>query len=123
MSGEALLFSVGEELKSGQELTREEKVKICERWQRSGLSKVMYCKRNKLVFSTFCGWCSRFLPKMRTGQLCQVAVIEAVSKKNMEPPITIEVSLPNKISAKVSLHEHQVFNLIKGLVYAASTPR
>ncbi|OGV39293.1 MAG: hypothetical protein A3F46_07440 [Legionellales bacterium RIFCSPHIGHO2_12_FULL_42_9] len=123
MSEEACIASDEEVFKLKRGLPWEEKVKICERWKQSGLSKVMYCKRHSLVFSTFCSWCDRLWPKGASGQLCQVAVLDTMQKKNMAPPMTIEVSLPNQISAKVSLHEHQVLNLIKELVYAASTPR
>ncbi len=123
MSGGVLIASDGEAFKSRHGLTWEEKVKICERWKLSGLSKVTYCKRNRLVVSTFCSWCDRLWPKVNAGQFCQVAGVSVTNKKTQELPITIEVCLPNQVSAKVSLHEDQVLNLIKGLVYAASTPR
>lgn len=123
MAEEALIIGDGVRLKAKQGYAWEEKVKICERWKRSGLSKVTYCKRNSLVFSTFCGWCDRLWPKVSTGQFCQVVEISSTNKKEMNLPITIEVSLPNQVSAKVSLHEHQIINLIKELVYASSTPR
>ncbi len=123
MSEEALMIDAQGALKLKQGLTWEEKVKICEQWRSSGSSKVMYCKKNQLILSTFCGWCDRLWPKKGSNQLCRVAVLEGVRKKESPSPITIEFSFPNQMAARVSLHEHQVLNLIKGLIYATATPR
>lgn len=123
MSEAAFMVSDEVALKLKRVFTWEEKVEICERWRCSGLSKTKFCKKNQLILSTFCGWCNRLWPKVQSHQLCQVAVLSSTKKQEMISPITIEFNLPNQIAAKVSLHEHQVLNLIKGLVYATSTPR
>lgn len=123
MSVEAIVVSNGQALKLKPGYTWQEKVKLCERWKQSGLSKVMYCKRNNLVFSTFCGWCDRLWPKVSAGQFCEVVEVSSIHQKEEVIPMTVEVCFPNEVSAKVSLHKDQVLNLIKELVYAASTPR
>ena len=121
MSRETVVISAREVRQPKNGLTWEEKVKICEDWRCSRLSKVMYCKRNSLIFSTFCGWCNSLWPKGKTGRLCEVSVLELSHKREKVSPITIELSISNQISAKVSMREDQILNFFKGVIHASST--
>lgn len=44
-------------------LSWEEKVKFCNTWKESGISKSEFARRNRLCNSVFCGWCTKLWPK------------------------------------------------------------
>src|SRR3990167_1221075 len=99
------------------QLTWEEKVKICEEWRASGLSKEGFCKQKGVATGTFYGWCQKLWPskRLRKSGFSEVKVIDATTKIE---PIVLEVSFPNAIMARIKATEIQFSFLLRELLDA-----
>lgn len=104
------------------QLSWEEKKRLCEEWQSSGLSKAAFCTPRKLALSTFHGWVSRFQSELG-NQFCPIRITgESLSPTKAEPML-LEVILPNAVKARVRATEEQLSFLLKELFYAATIVR
>ena len=106
-------------------LSWEEKMAWCERWKASGLGKRYFCKKHKLVLSTFYGWCEHLWPREKGSGLCEVKLVQAdMSKEEIKSTfIDVELNFASQILMRVSVQEGQLHQLIKGLAYATTTVR
>jgi len=43
-------------------LSWEDKVKLCNAWKKTGMSKSEFARRNRLSISVFCKWCKNLWP-------------------------------------------------------------
>ena len=71
-------------------------------WQSSGLSKAEYCRRENLVYVTFCSWCRSF--KSGQGEFILLSSSDHVNVQTKRVvamlPNGIELSFPDGIDRR-----------------------
>lgn len=110
-----------------KKLSLLEKVKFCERWEGSGLSKNAFCKKEGLKLPTFWRWYNQLRQNKAgdNGPLCEVKVVRPVQSNdiNMADDIAVELNIMGKVDARLYLKEHQIRDLLMGLMNAATVVR
>lgn len=119
--------------------TEEERVTLCQAWQQSGLTKIEFCKQNNIGEKSFYRW----LSKLANGSKTDVVDIDidtdtGVSKNNIDSSpfkflqvntgnaisargsnsekALLEISLPNRITFKVSISQDNINNFLQELM-------
>ena len=86
-------------------LSWDDKTKICNQWQLSGLSMTKFCAQHKLALATFSGWCKRIWPSRRESKLCPVEVTpshnsnQSNNNSGTNNSIVIALELSNNVTA------------------------
>ncbi len=97
-----------------------DKKKLCEQWQASGLNKHQFCKQQDLVLTAFSKWCHKLLPN--NIDVCQKDWAPVALRDNadrVKEPISVETLLPNKMILRLSLALSCLNELLKDLYHAA----
>lgn len=81
----------------GSRYTREEMYPIIETWQRSGKSKIDFCRAHGIIKSVFFYWCKKYREENQEGGFIPLSV---------SPPSTtqmpcIEILYPNGVTLKL----------------------
>ena len=99
-------------------LTWEDKIKICEEWKASGLSKERFCKQKGVAIGTFYGWCQKLWPSKRfpRGGFREVKIIDKAEPSMKVEAIVLEVSFPNAVVARIKATEMQFSFLLRELL-------
>jgi hypothetical protein len=97
-------------------------------WQNTSLSKTEYCRHHNLKTDNFYSWCYRLKKKEAHGVGYKSdAFIPLVAKEELpaaaNDKIIAELSLPNDIRLKMSLHPKMLLKLIRELSDAATVIR
>lgn len=100
----------------------EEKRRICEEWEASGLSKAAFCGQKQLSLSTFQGWVRRQRGKIGRD-FCPIKIIGAPTYGEDAAPMLLEVLLPNGVIGRVEATPSQFGFLLKELFHAAAIVR
>jgi hypothetical protein len=99
----------------------DDKRRLSELWQASGLSKHKFCEQNDLVLSALTRWCNKFLGQEETKNINWAPVV--ASNKSNDSVELIEVLLPNKIILRVPLDLSYLKTLLQELYYATTAIR
>lgn len=100
-----------------------DKQKLCEAWQASGLNKHQFCKQKDLVLTAFSKWCNRFLLNTDACQKNWAPVVLQDNLSKVKEPISVEILLPNKMIMRLSLALTCLNELLKDLYHATPTIR
>ena len=104
--------------KSVKKWTEEEKQSYCKAWQKSGLSRSGFCRREGLSFPTFCNWLKRqntashlAVPRM------EFMVAPILKESSAKEEQILEVRLPNGLHCRFSrvVNINQICKIIEGL--------
>lgn len=110
-----------------KKLSLPEKIKLCERWEDSGLSKNAFCKKEGLKLPTFWRWYDQLRGNKveDNAALCEVKVVRPAQSSEMSPTdnIAMELNIMGKVDARLYLKEHQVKDLLRELMNAATAIR
>lgn len=121
--------TISKNLKSSKKRSRRkfsfnEKQKIYEEWETSGLNKIQFCKQRDLAPSVFSRWChqlsSRPIHEAPKDNWIPV-VLKGTSHKEGQDEITVEMTLPNKIGLKFMVKISCLNALLKELYHATPT--
>ena len=104
-------------------LTWSEKLVICDEWVNSGISKQEFCQKKGLATGTFHGWCVRRWPNKSKLNLYPVSVANTANISCKSEPILVELSFPNKVSARITATDNQFSFLFRELCHAITTTR
>ena len=110
-----------------KKLSLPEKIRLCERWEGSGLSKNAFCKKEGLKLPTFWRWYDQLrCNKIKdNAPLCEVKVVRSAQSSdiNVADNIAMELNIMGKVDARLYLKEHQVKDLLRELMNAATVIR
>ena len=73
----------------------QERRKLIEAYERSGLGKAAFCRRHKLHLGTFCGW----FKKKR--EFVEVSLPEVASERKSETSVGLRIELPRGVRVEV----------------------
>ena len=104
-----------------RKFSRDDKQKLCKRWQASGLTKHKFCIKHGLVLSALNRWCRKFLCETSTGNTNWVPVVTQDKPCNTLQPV--KIMLPNKMIVRVSLNLSYLKTLLQELCHATTVIR
>lgn len=96
----------------------------CIAWEKSGKSRLAFCKANGISSSTFHGWYTQYQKDLSRETLFTPMVAE--------PPVPIikesasvqcEIRFPNETQLFISLQESALISIIQGICHAATSIR
>ena len=110
-----------------KKLSLPEKIRLCEQWEGSGLSKNAFCKKEGLKLPTFWRWYDQLRRNKveDNAPLCEVKVVRSAQSSNISTTdgIAIELNIMGKVDARLYLKERQIRDLLKELMNAATVVR
>lgn len=110
-----------------KKLSLPEKIRLCEQWEGSGLSKNAFCKKEGLKLPTFWRWYDQLRRNKveDNAPLCEVKVVKSVQSNDISEAnsIAVELNIMGKVDARLYLKERQIRDLLKELVNAATVVR
>ena len=118
------------------DLSFEEKVWFYQNWKRAKLSQIKFCTKHRLPVEEFIEWCNEMdrcsmeeseslspqhcSLQNRTG-FCEIELMQPVQPANIM--MTVELSFPNKVKARIEANEQQFALLLREMLHATSTIR
>ena len=111
--------------KSAQ-LSVQQKLDYCSEWEKSGLSKIQFCRMHNISLSAFKYWRTHIYTKRKKQNQSSswapvVAKSQAIMKK--ECALQLEFEWPNKVVLRVSLSSDHAVQFIQELSHAIAVVR
>lgn len=104
----------------------EDKKRLYAEWQKSGLNKNQFCKKQDLVLSAFAKWC-RQLSLNQAGPISEKNWVPVVSKDMIqdksEKSMLIDIKFSNGMAFQTSLTFSKFTQLLKELCHADTIVR
>ena len=107
----------------------KQRTDYCLAWEKSGLSKVEFCKNNKLSSTRFYYWYNEYQKKKNKQNNMWLPVlpikpaIPATQPLPVTENITIEMLLPNQTQLKLVVAESKAVQMIQEICHAITTVR
>lgn len=107
-----------------KEKSFQEKHNHCIAWEKSGQSRIAFCRANGLAPSTFHGWYNQYKKDLVSEKLFSpmVAASPACVKKEKHS-VECEIRFPNETQLFLSLQENTLVSIIQGICHAAAAIR
>jgi hypothetical protein len=114
----------------------EEKVWFYQSWRRAKSSQIKFCAKHHLPLEEFREWCKEMdrcsheegedMELMHShlptpSGFCEVALMQPAQPASMM--MTVELSFPNQVKARIEAHEQQFALLLREMLHATSTIR
>lgn len=118
------------------QISFEEKVWFYQSWKRSKSSQIKFCTKHHLPIDEFGEWCKQMercsmeesesvnpleCSLQTTTDFCEIALMQPPQPANMM--MTVELSFPNQIKARIEAHEQQFAFLLREMLHATSIVR
>jgi transposase-like protein len=107
-----------------KEKSHQDRHNYCVAWEKSGKSRVAFCKAHGIPPSTFQGWYHQYRTERSSEMLFSPMVSEApvpVRKESHE--VQCEIRFPNETQLFISLQESALVSIIQGICHAATALR
>jgi len=100
----------------------DEKLALCREWKQSGLGMIQFCKARKISKSTLYQWYRELYPKKQPKEESWIPVI-APQNQEIGEPVSIELSLPNQLVARIKIGRTEAVSFFKDIYHAATIIR
>lgn len=102
----------------------EEKTRLYREWKSTGWSQTRFCRKHNISLDTFIEW-SWQVKNQPASHFCEVQPIPArpIVGEVIIEAMTVELSFPNKVTARIQANEHQFVVLLREVLNAASVIR
>jgi hypothetical protein len=108
---------------SKKTFSNQEKRSYCIAWEKSGVSKRVFCKAEGFAPSTFFAWYSLFKKqRLEEPSFSPVVVKSSISIKRQDM-IQFEMRLPNQAQLFITMREHGLVSFIQELCHAVTVIR
>lgn len=107
-----------------KEMSIQEKRNYCIAWEKSGKSRLAFCKANGISSSTFHGWYTQYQRELSREGLFTPMVAEPPAPVIKESHgVQCEIRFPNEMQLFISLQESALVSIIQGICHAATALR
>lgn len=107
-----------------KEMSLNDRHNYCVAWEKSGKSRVAFCKAHGIPPSTFQGWYDQYRKDRSNDTLFSPLVPEPVAPAMKESHnVECEIRFPNETQLFISLPENALVSIIQGICHAATAIR
>jgi hypothetical protein len=105
-------------------ISHDEKIAWCNRWKASNLSMPEFCKMHPISKSSLYGWNRRFFSSNEVKEApAFIPVLPIAKAQNEQEVVSIELTLANGATAKLSVSLGVTVHLIQELSHAVAVIR
>jgi transposase-like protein len=107
-----------------KEISLQDKHNYCVAFEKSGKSRIAFCKAHGIAPSTFQGWYHQYRTERSSEMLFSPMVPEPPSPVIKESHgVQCEIRFPNEMQLFISLQESALVSIIQGICHAATAIR
>ena len=107
-----------------KEMSLQDRHNYCVAWEKSGKSRIAFCRAHGIAPSTFQGWYHQYKIERSSEMLFSPMVSESpvpVIKESHD--VQCEIRFPNETQLFISLQESALVSIIQGICHAATAIR
>jgi hypothetical protein len=108
------------------EMRLQDRRDYCIAWEKSGKSRLAFCRANGISPSTFQGWYHQYKTERSSEMLFSPMVSEPpvpLIKDKESFSVQCEIRFPNETQLFISLQESALVSIIQGICHAATALR
>ena len=113
----------GERGVSKKAFSNQEKRSYCIAWEKSGVSKRVFCKSEGFAPSTFFSWYALFKKQHLDEPSFSPVVVKSSISIERQDMIQFEMRLPNQAQLFITMREHGLVSFIQELCHAVTVIR
>ena len=107
-----------------KEMSLEDRRNYCIAWEKSGKTRLAFCKANGIYPSTFNGWYNRYKRGLLNEPHFSPMVAEtSIPAMKDSPSVQCEIHFPNDTQLFISLQEKTLVSIIQEICHAATVIR
>lgn len=107
-----------------KEISLQDRRNYCIAWEKSGKSRIAFCKAHGIPPSTFQGWYHQYRTEISSEMLFSPMVPEPPAPVIKESHgVQCEIRFPNETQLFISLQESALVSIIQGICHAATALR
>jgi transposase len=107
-----------------KEMSLERRRNYCIAWEKSGKSRLSFCKANGISPSTFQGWYHQYRTERSSEMLFSPMALKPPAPVIKEShTVQCEIRFPNETQLFISLQESALVSIIQGICHAAAAIR
>jgi hypothetical protein len=105
-------------------MSLQDKRDYCIAWEKSGKSRLVFCRANGIPPSTFQGWYVQYKTERSSEQFFSPIVsAPQVPVMKESHDVQCEIRFPNETQLFISLNESALVSIIQGICHAATAIR
>ena len=98
----------------------EEKTRLYTEWKNTGWGQTRFCRKHNIPLDTFIKW-SWEVRAVASSSFCEVQPIS--QSLVTDSSMMVELSFPNKVTARIEANEQQFVLLLREVLHASSVIR
>lgn len=107
-----------------KEMSLHDRRNYCIAWEKSGKTRLAFCKAHGISPSTFHGWYNQYKNERSSEALFSPVVAEPPAPAMKENScVACEIRFPNETQLFITLTENALVSIIQGICHAATTIR
>lgn len=107
-----------------KEMSLQDRRNYCIAWEKSGKSRIAFCKAHGIPPSTFQGWYHQYrTERSREMHFSPMVPESPVSVTKESHGVQCEIRFPNETQLFISLQESALVSIIQGICHAATALR